>query len=105
MSMCAQVLTVEDLPEGKNKAIIHSNAGYVDHAHRCAMTSEISEDCFEVLQFLLFHQLSEPIRQLESDAPRLCSYILVKREDALYAIQANCTSCRFPLIEGKVGQP
>lgn len=51
-----EVLTVEDLPEGKNKAIIHNNAGY----------------------------------------------ILVKRDDALYAIQANCTSCKFPLIEGKV---
>lgn len=51
-----QVLTVEDLPEGKNKAIMHNNAGYV----------------------------------------------LVKRNDTLYAIQANCTSCKFPIIEGKV---
>lgn len=51
-----QVLTVEELPEGKNKAIMHNNAGYV----------------------------------------------LVKREDALYAIQANCTACKFPIIEGKV---
>ncbi|KAG0565082.1 hypothetical protein M758_8G158300 [Ceratodon purpureus] len=50
-----QVLMQEELPEGKNKAIIHNNAGYV----------------------------------------------LVKKEDALYAIQANCTSCKFPIIEGK----
>lgn len=52
-----QVLTVEEFPEGKNKAIMHNNAGYV----------------------------------------------LVKREDVVYAIQANCTSCKFPIIEGKVG--
>lgn len=54
-----QVLMQEDLPEGKNKAIIHNNAGYV----------------------------------------------LVKKDDALYAIQASCTSCKFPIIEGKVATP
>nr|PNR33890.1 hypothetical protein PHYPA_023706 [Physcomitrium patens] len=51
-----QVLTEAELPDGKNKAIIYNNAGYV----------------------------------------------LVKRDNELYAIQANCTSCKFPVIEGTV---
>lgn len=51
--MCAQVLTVEDLPEGKNKAIIHNNAGYVD-LPRLSLEKkfEDSKECFEVLRFM-----------------------------------------------------
>ncbi|KAH7295310.1 hypothetical protein KP509_27G042300 [Ceratopteris richardii] len=54
-----EVTTVSDFVEGKNKAIIHDNKGYV----------------------------------------------LVKKGDDLRAIAANCTSCKFPIIEGKVSQP
>eukprot|EP00250_Pteridium_aquilinum_P004662 c14869_g1_i1 orf=154-813(+) len=53
-----EVAAVTDFQEGKNKAIIHNNKGYV----------------------------------------------LVKRDDELRAIEANCTSCKFPIIEGKVLQ-
>lgn len=29
-------------------------------------------------------------------------YVLVKRESVICAIEANCTACKFPVIEGKV---
>ncbi|KAI5056634.1 hypothetical protein GOP47_0028452 [Adiantum capillus-veneris] len=31
-------------------------------------------------------------------------YVLVKRDEELRAIEANCTSCKFPIMEGKVSQ-
>ncbi|MCO5579921.1 hypothetical protein L7F22_037043 [Adiantum nelumboides] len=31
-------------------------------------------------------------------------YVLVKRAEGLHAIEANCTSCKFPIIEGKTSQ-
>ncbi|CAM6115715.1 unnamed protein product [Calypogeia fissa] len=51
-----QVGTADELIEGKNKAIIHDNTGYV----------------------------------------------IVKRDTSLYTIKANCTSCQFPVVDGKV---
>ncbi|KAG6546895.1 hypothetical protein Mapa_011511 [Marchantia paleacea] len=51
-----QVAEKDDLTEGKNKAIIQDNEGYV----------------------------------------------LVQRGSLLYTIKANCTTCQFPMIDGKV---
>ncbi|KAL2653011.1 hypothetical protein R1flu_021139 [Riccia fluitans] len=51
-----QVAEKDDLIEGKNKAIIHDNNGYV----------------------------------------------LVQRGSLIYTVKANCTSCQFPMIDGKV---
>lgn len=50
-----QVAVADELIEGKNKAIIHDNAGYV----------------------------------------------IVKQDTSLYTIKANCTSCQFPVVDGK----
>ncbi|KAL3684844.1 hypothetical protein R1sor_002866 [Riccia sorocarpa] len=51
-----QVAEKGDLIEGKNKAIIHENNGYV----------------------------------------------MVQRGSLIYTVKANCTSCQFPMIDGKV---
>ncbi|GBG69234.1 hypothetical protein CBR_g3933 [Chara braunii] len=32
-------------------------------------------------------------------------FVLIRREDQTYAIDANCTSCKFPLMKGEVTDP
>ncbi|CAK9198925.1 unnamed protein product [Sphagnum troendelagicum] len=53
-----QVVSSDELTPGKNKAIIHNNAGY----------------------------------------------ILVRRDETIFSIEANCTVCKFPVIEGKISE-
>jgi nitrite reductase/ring-hydroxylating ferredoxin subunit len=120
--MFTQVLMQEDLPEGKNKAIIHNNAGYVGSSFHPAFIfradgRRIAEYDFDLLICVfkgcdlcmwtcyissLFLARCCQFHLIYLFYVLLCRYVLVKKDDALYAIQASCTSCKFPIIEGKV---